>query len=193
MRILAVLCVLGPLLSGCVPPAVVRADLDADVAAQANLASLVANVATATSQPASAEAVQHAGRDGRQTTTTINVSGSAWPIVAVAAAIAAAVLGVVYLRAELRRHRDVETAGHAVHRAAREYGTLERNATAVAKAISCLPAGADRDRLLTAIRDELAARGDLVDWDKLLAAGGLRVRRYNRRNKKASSAAGTVT
>ncbi len=136
-----------------------------------------------TSQPATtnAKATQTAGRDTTQTSNTVNVSGSAWPIVAVVAVIAAGFCCVLYLRAKIHEVRDVgnarrreSKAGMAVQRAYDEARVMEDNAAAVAEAISAYPAGEVRDVILALIRSELP---DKAAWNRFLGARGLRVKR----------------
>lgn len=153
-------CVLG-LAGGC------RADaaLDADVAG--------VDASRATSQPATADSDQQAGRDARQTVINLTVSGSAWPIVAAGGLALATVLTMLWVRANFKardesaRRRDgALTAEHAITRAKTDYGTLVDNSMHVAGQIANMPEAA-RDELLKEVRNGMPNK---PAWDQLLGA-----------------------
>ena len=155
----------------------------ADLTAQAGLVAVETDHGdVATSQPASQTVGdQSAGGDARQVTVNLTASGSGWAavatIVGLAAVVAAVVLVYVYARARAEageaRLGELNAASVAT-RTADRHAKLTGNAVAVAKAIRDLGPGAQRDRLLRLIQDELP---DRADWDRLLAARALAVQR----------------
>lgn len=179
----------GPIVSAAAEvSAKMYADVSAEIAAVHIEKETVQTTVSSTSQPATAEghteARQTAGRDATVTapTTTVNLSGSAWPIVAMVALLAAGALAVLYMRAKVvgeskvaEARSDFTMAAHNVDRARIEYERLEANALAVARAVSKLPAGSiDRNALLAMIGMSLP---DRAAWDRLIKTNGLKVRR----------------
>jgi len=141
------------------------ADLDADVAG--------VDASRATSQPATADSDQQAGRDARQIVTNLTVSGSAWPILAFGGLVVTLLFLLLYVRASFKardekasRRDQALTAEHAIDRARDDYGTLVDNAMHVAGQIAAVPEVV-RDQLLKNIRNGLPNK---PAWDQLLGA-----------------------
>jgi hypothetical protein len=172
------------LLAGCQTPPVdidvptsMPVDVDAYLDADVELAAL--------DQQARADAPQSAGRDARQIVNTVNLSGSAWGIVAALAAC----LAVVVLwsrtaggRREARlRERSAEFARQSADQAR---SRRELEALVMARAIKRLGPGPQRDRLLAAISGAHTAQTK-DEFDRWLGQRGLFVCR-----KKDAGAAG---
>ena len=166
---------------GCMP-SVAKDAVRADVAAEANVASPQANLAAKaeftggpTSQPVTGtQGDTQAGRDAKPIQIIVTASGSAWPLVATACIVLALVLSVIYLRSRQDGRDKLRKAKDWAEREAKRTGVVTGNALGVAKAIKNLPAGSDRDALLTTIAGELR---DKAAWDELLDSFGLRVHR----------------
>ncbi|MCG3178302.1 MAG: hypothetical protein BIFFINMI_00628 [Phycisphaerae bacterium] len=131
---------------------------------QAGLGGLVVKPAAEVSQPneqrADAGRTTVTGEGNRTIVAPVNVSGSAWAIVAVVFG-AAVILGL--LAWERRRHGRTKAAAGAVCRAIRD-----------------LPDGMRRDRLLGMIERRSEAAGVRDDLDRLAARANARVRRPRR-------------
>jgi len=175
---------IGLLIAGCAPGAV-RAQADAAVAAQANVGGLVgrvennpqATVEQPTSQPARSETRQEAGDRARQYNATFTVSGSAWPIAVMAAALA--VCAWAWARSSGRR-RQAEGAAIISGRRAeldrQDRAEAESRLVKVAQSVKAMPQGAARDALLARVRDRLTPL-ERARFDDFLKGHGLYVSR----------------
>lgn len=162
----ASLAILGSL-AGCqgVAPGAVRADVAVPVASpQAGGDQTVgvtvkpaAQVSQPNEQRADAGRTTVSGEGNRTVVVPVNVSGSAWGIVAAIIGIVAAAGLLIW---ERRRHKRTRAAAGTVCRAIRD-----------------LPAGPRRDRLLGMIERRSEAAGVRADLDRLAARANARVRR----------------
>jgi len=166
-----------------VSPGAVRAEGTAElsVGRQSRATSQAADV---TAAPTDVRAGGDA--DSRQTTITVNASGSGWALVAAIAAalLAAIVLGLLWLRARQAYQAEADTAGHAINQASVEYERLRAEALAVAEAIRDMGPGPQRDRLLAGIRAGLGAERE--HWDQVI--GRRRVARRDIERMRAQAA-----
>ncbi|MCG3177999.1 MAG: hypothetical protein BIFFINMI_00322 [Phycisphaerae bacterium] len=162
----ASLAILGSL-AGCqgVAPGAVRADVDVPVASpQAGEDQTVgvtvkpsAQVSQPNEQRADAGRTTVSGEGNRTVVVPVNVSGSAWGIVAAIIGIVAAAGLLIW---ERRRHKRTRAAAGTVCRAIRD-----------------LPAGPRRDRLLGMIERRSEAAGVRDDLDRLADRANARVQR----------------
>ncbi|MCG3179667.1 MAG: hypothetical protein BIFFINMI_02008 [Phycisphaerae bacterium] len=166
---------LAILLAGCqgVAPGAVRADVDVPVASpQAGGDQAIgvtvkpsAQVSQPNEQRADAGRTTVSGEGNRTVVVPVNVSGSAWGIVA-------AIIGIVtaagLLIWERRRHKRTRAAAGTVCRVIRD-----------------LPAGPRRDRLLGMIERRSEAAGVRADLDRLADRANARVSRSASRGTSA--------